>query len=145
MYQNTGKYKGKNYSSDWIEELNGNEIFVFGSNLSGIHGAGAAKIALNKFGAIFGQGVGIQGKSYAIPTKDVDVATPLDLNTIELHVIDFVLYAAEHLDQKFLVTEIGCGLAGFEVSEIAPLFEDAIDLPNVYLPKRFIDVLKDEE
>lgn len=145
MYQNTGKYKGKNYSSDWIEELNGNEIFVFGSNLSGIHGASAAKIALNKFGAIFGQGVGIQGKSYAIPTKDVDVATPLDLNTIELHVIDFVLYAAEHLDQKFLVTEIGCGLAGFDVSEIAPLFEDAIDLPNVYLPKRFIDVLKDEE
>lgn len=123
-----------------ITDLNENEIFVFGSNLSGIHGGGAAYLALNKFGAIWKQGVGSQGQCYAIPTKDKMIET-LPLQDIKVHVENFIDYAKIMPHQKFLVTEIGCGLAGYEVKDIAPLFRDALKVENIFLPERFIDFL----
>jgi len=127
-----------NISPDNITKLNDNEIFVFGSNEAGIHGAGAAKLAREKFGAIGGEGFGLQGKSYAIPTKDYDIIT-LNLNRIALYVKAFLVEAYRHSDLNFLVTEIGCGLAGYKPEDIAPLFKGASE--NVFLPKKFVDIL----
>ena len=109
-----------------------NEVFVFGSNLAGSHGGGAAWIAYQKFGAIWGQGVGLQGQSYGIPTMQGGV------ETIKPFVDEFIEFAKEHPELKFLVTRIGCGIAGFRDEEIAPLFKDAIDVENVILPKSFV-------
>lgn len=119
------------FTPDFITELKGNEIFVFGSNLQGMHGGGAARIAYEKFGAIWGQGVGLQGQSYGIPTMHggVDVIKP--------YVDEFIEFAKTHPEMTFLVTRIGCGIAGFKDKEIAPLFEKAKRLENVYLPKSF--------
>ena len=118
-------------SPEYIKELNENEIFVFGSNLDGLHGGGAARIAYDKFGAIWGQGVGLQGQSYGIPTMHggVDVIKP--------YVDEFINFAKSHPKFKFLVTRIGCGIAGFNDKEIAPLFKDAIEFENIYLPESF--------
>lgn len=118
-------------SPEYIKELNENEIFVFGSNLDGLHGGGAARIAYDKFGAIWGQGVGLQGHSYGIPTMHggVDVIKP--------YVDEFINFAKSHAEFKFLVTRIGCGIAGFNDKEIAPLFKDAIEIENIYLPESF--------
>jgi hypothetical protein len=123
---------------DIITELKDNEIFVFGSNEAGIHGAGAAKLAREKFGAIGGEGFGLQGKSYAIPTKDYDIIT-LNLNIINRYVKAFLVEAYRYSDLNFLVTEIGCGLAGYKPEDIAPLFKSSSE--NVFLPKRFVDIL----
>lgn len=118
-----------------ITKLAPNEIFVFGSNLMGHHGGGAARAALNHFGAVWGVGVGIQGQSYAIPTMQ----GPVD--TIRPYVDQFIEYAQAHPEQHFLVTPIGCGIAGFIPEEIAPLFNKAISMINVSLPQCFINVL----
>ena len=123
-------------SSNQITHLEDDEIFVFGSNLEGMHGGGAALLAANKFGAKWGIGVGLTGRCYAIPTMHGGV------NDIRSYVDDFINYAKKHSSLKFLVTEIGCGIAGFKVEEIAPLFKDAMTVKNIYLPKRFWDVLK---
>lgn len=99
-------------------------IFVFGSNLKGIHGTGAAKMAVDRFGASFGQSTGRQGNAYAIPTK----ATPhlsLPLVDVQQHIKDFCQYTQTHVNDTFIVTRIGCGLAGFKDAEIAPLFKAA--------------------
>ena len=122
-------------STDYITELKENEIFVFGSNLEGMHGGGAASAAYNKFGAIWGQGVGLQGQSYGIPTMHggIDVIKP--------YVDKFIDFAKSHPELKFLVTRIGCGIAGFRDEEIAPLFKDAIEIENIYLPKSFYNIL----
>ena len=122
-------------STDYITELKENEIFVFGSNLDGMHGGGAARAAYNKFGAIWGQGVGLQGQSYGIPTMHggVDVIKP--------YVDEFINFAKSHTELKFLVTRIGCGIAGFTDEEMAPLFKDAIEIENIYLPKSFYYIL----
>ena len=119
------------FTPEYITELKENEIFVFGSNLEGMHGGGAARIAYEEFGAIWGQGVGLQGQSYGIPTMHggVDVIKP--------YVDEFVNFAKSHPELKFLVTKIGCGIAGFTDEEIAPLFKDAIEIENIYLPKSF--------
>lgn len=101
-----------------------NRIFVFGSNTAGIHGAGAAKTAALCYGAIFGQGVGLQGCSYAIPTKDGDLRT-LSLETINHYVDEFLDFAWERNDLYFFVTRIGCGLAGYTDEQIAPMFREA--------------------
>ena len=101
-------------------------IFVFGSNLSGIHGGGAARYALDHHGAIWGQAEGPQGRSYALPTKDYDVKTTLSLNQIKGYVFNFLHYAADHPDQKFQVTAVGCGLAGLRVEEVAPFFSPVV-------------------
>ena len=111
-----------------ITELQPNEIFVFGSNLKGMHGGGAAYIAYRKFGAIMGQGVGLQGQSYGIPTMQGGV------ETIRPYVDEFIQFAKEHQDLTFLVTRIGCGIAGFTDDEISPLFEKANDVENIVLP-----------
>jgi hypothetical protein len=124
-----------------IENLNRDEIFVFGSNLLGRHGKGAAKTATIKFGAIFGQTSGIQGKSYGIPTKGYNMKQVLSISEIKIHVDRFIEFAKKDY-RKFLVTEIGCGLAGYEPKDIAPLFIDAIEIENIYLPKRFWNELR---
>ena len=121
---------------DNITELAENEVFVFGSNQSGRHGAGAAKTAL-KWGAKYGQGVGLCGKTYAIPTKDHSVKRSLSIEEIKPYVYDFIEHARYHIGNIFLVTEIGCGLAGHAPKDIAPLFKECKDLENVYLPERF--------
>ena len=125
----------REYTPERISELKPNEIFVFGSNLAGMHGGGAARIAYDRFGAIWGQGVGLQGQSYAIPTMQGGV------ETIKPYVDEFIVFAAKHPEMKFLVTKIGCGIAGFRNEEIAPLFVGAIDVENVILPKSFVEVI----
>lgn len=118
-----------------IDVLEKNEIFVFGSNLAGRHLGGAAKAAYNKFGAKWGVGVGLAGQSYAIPTMQGGV------ETIKPYVDEFITYAKEHQELKFLVTRIGCGIAGFNDEEIAPLFKKAAAVCNIYLPKKFYDII----
>ena len=122
-------------TSNHIERLQPNEIFVFGSNLSGHHGGGDALLAMNKWGAIWGQGVGLQGQTYGIPTMQGGV------ETIRPYVDEFIQFANKHPEMTFLVTEIGCGIAGFLPEEIAPLFNEAILVGNIYLPERFWMVL----
>lgn len=123
-------------SPQWITTLADDEVFVFGSNLEGLHGGGAALLAYERFGAIWGQGTGLQGKSYGIPTMHGGI------DTIAPYVDEFIAFAREHRELRFLVTEIGCGIAGFTVGEMAPLFKDAMDEENIYLPQRFIDILE---
>jgi len=126
----------REYTPDFITELGDNEIFVFGSNLAGAHGGGAARLAYNRFGAVWGQGVGMQGQSYGIPTMHGGV------EAIRPYVDEFVAYAKAHPEYKFLVTQIGCGIAGFSAREMAPLFSGAIDVDNIILPRKFVDVLQ---
>lgn len=123
------------YTPDRISKLGPNEIFVFGSNLQGRHAGGAARIALNRFGAIFGQGVGLQGNTYAIPTMQGGV------ETIKPYVDEFIEFAKEHPELTFYVTKIGCGIAGFSMEEIAPLFSNAIGIKNIRLPKEFVEII----
>ena len=118
----------KRTTPEMITSLQPNEIFVFGSNLRGMHGGGAAYVAYRKFGAIMGQGVGLQGQSYGIPTMQGGV------ETIRPYVDEFILFAKEHPTLTFLVTRIGCGIAGFSDEEIAPLFAQAHDVENIVLP-----------
>jgi hypothetical protein len=126
-----------------IISLKDNEIFVFGSNEAGIHGAGAARIAL-QWGAKMGVGIGIMGQTYALPTKDKNLNT-LELGDIEDHVDLFIEHAIWNDDRTFLVTQIGCGLAGYTPRKIAPMFKKCVDLKNVHLPKVFWDILIPEE
>jgi len=126
----------RDYTPERITELKPNEIFVFGSNLAGAHGGGAARLAYNRFGAIMGQGVGLQGQSYAIPTMQGGV------ETIKPYVDEFIRFAATRQDLTFLVTQIGCGIAGFTAMEIAPLFKDALDVENIILPKEFVSLIQ---
>ena len=127
--------------SDNITKLNPNEIFVFGSNLSGRHGKGAAKQALT-WGAIWGQGAGLQGRTYGIPSKNASITRTLSVKEIKPFVDDFIQFAKDNQNLIFLVTEIGCGLANLTPKEIAPLFKEAIDIENIHLPKRFWHKLK---
>lgn len=129
-------YMGKVYTPENITELGRDDVFVFGSNLQGIHAGGAARIAHQKFGAIMGQGEGLQGRSYAIPTMQGGI------DTIKPYVDRFIDFARECDQNTFYVTRIGCGIAGFTDEEIAPLFNDAYDLYNVRLPKSFSDIIE---
>ena len=117
------------HTPDMISELKTDEVFVFGSNLEGMHGGGAAYTAFKKFGAAMGCGVGQRGQSYAIPTMHGGV------EDIRPYVDEFIRYAAEHPELFFYVTRVGCGIAGFKDREIAPLFAEARGLKNVCLPK----------
>ncbi|WP_288491290.1 hypothetical protein [uncultured Prevotella sp.] len=125
------------YTSENITHLKPNEVFVFGSNRQGYHGGGAARVALDKFGAVWGKGIGLQGQSYAIPTMDGGV------DSIKPYIDDFIEYARQHKELRFLVTRIGCGIAGFTDKEVGPMFWDALVLPNVVLPKTFVDAILD--
>ena len=132
---NTREYNGIErpvYTPDYITELKADEVFVFGSNLAGMHGGGAAYIAFRQFGAVMGCGVGLRGQSYAIPTMQGGV------ETIRPYVNDFIAFAKEHPGLFFYVTRIGCGIAGFRDNEIAPLFSEAVNVPNICLPERFV-------
>lgn len=124
------------YTPYSINFLKPDEVFVFGSNLDGFHGGGAARAAVQRFGAIMGQGVGLQGQSYAIPTMQGGV------ETIKPYVDEFITFAKAHPELKFYVTRIGCGIAGFRDEEIAPLFQDAIGVDNIILPKSFADIIE---
>lgn len=123
------------YTPERIETLGPNDIFVFGSNLAGHHGGGAARIALNRFGAVWGQGVGLQGNSYGIPTMQGGV------ETIRPYVDEFNSFAKNNPNLTFYVTKIGCGIAGFSIEEIAPLFRESLMIPNVRLPLDFVNAL----
>ena len=119
-----------------ITELKPNEIFVFGSNLSGRHGKGAAETALG-WGARYGQGVGLQGRTYGIPTKNANITKTLNIDQIKFYVDKFITFAKNNPDLIFLVTEVGCGLAGLKYKEIGPLFQEAKDIENIHLPISF--------
>ena len=119
----------KRTTPEFITELQPDEIFVFGSNLQGMHGGGAARVAYRNFGAVMGQGVGLQGQSFAIPTMQGGV------ETIRPYVDEFIAFAKEHPELTFLVTRIGCGIAGFTDEEIAPLFAEAQGVDNIVLPE----------
>lgn len=123
------------FTPDDIREMAADEVFVFGSNLEGQHGGGAAALAYRKFGATWGVGVGLQGRSYGIPTMHGGV------EAIRPYVDEFVQFAARHPELHFYVTRIGCGIAGFRDAEIAPLFAAAVGLSNVSLPLSFARVL----
>lgn len=120
----------------FITSLKGGEVFVFGSNKEGMHGGGAARVAYERFGAKWGEGIGMTGMCYAIPTMDGS------LDIIRKHVDDFTEYAHSHPELTFLVTRIGCGIAGWTDAEIAPLFREASKLANVTLPESFWNVLE---
>ena len=124
------------FSPERIETLRADEIFVFGSNRQGWHCGGAAAYARQRFGVVWGEGIGRTGQCYAIPTMDGAV------EKIRPYVEEFIVYAEAHPELTFLVTEIGCGIAGYTVTQIAPLFSAALDMPNVLLPQRFVEYLQ---
>lgn len=115
---------------EYISALQPNEVFVFGSNVRGMHYGGAAAFAVGRFGAIMGQGEGLQGRSYAIPTME-------GMENMRAAVDRFIAFAKEHTELIFLVTPIGCGIAGYTPEEVAPLFLKAATLPNLCLPDSF--------
>lgn len=121
-----------------IKKLPKDFIFVFGSNEAGHHGAGAARAAVTDYGAYLGQGFGLMNKSFGIPTKDWQIL-PLALPTIEFYIKRFIEFTKTEPKLNFYVTKIGCGLAGFKVEDIAPMFKNAIDLKNIWLPQDFRD------
>lgn len=123
------------YTPDNITELAPDEIFVFGSNLAGHHMGGAARTAMERFGAEWGQGEGIQGQSYAIPTMFGSV------EEIKPYVDRFLDLAYEWDENTFLVTRVGCGIAGFTPDQIAPLFDRVADMYNVVLPRDFYEII----
>ena len=129
----------RRFTPERITELAENEIFVFGSNLAGAHGGGAARLAYRQFGAVWGEGVGLHGRTYAIPTMQGGV------QTIKPYVDEFIRFAIEHPWLTFLVTRIGCGIAGFQDRDIAPLFKAAINVENIILPKGFVDYIVPNE
>lgn len=130
-----GLYK---YHTDGTLPKNG-EVFVFGSNLAGIHGAGAAKVAAQKYGAVYGKGFGRMGQSYAIPTKNANIQT-LELQSISKYIEFFKSYIKTVPEEEFFVTAIGCGLAGYNAEYIAPLFKNSNF--NCNFPKQWKEYLE---
>ena len=131
------------HNTDYVTKLPLNTIFVFGANLAGIHGAGAALVAKQKFGAVQGLGVGLNGNSYAIPTKDSNIKT-LPLIEIQKYIDNFLLFCKNNPDKNFFLTKIGCGLAGYKEEEICSLFinsKEEYDLENIIYPASFKDIL----
>lgn len=125
-----------------IKKLKPEDIFVFGSNESGIHGAGAARLAYDQFEARLGQGFGPSGQTFAIPTKDWDIKT-LPLADIHGYVDRFISFAErkEYQNYRFFVTQIGCGLAGYTPRQIAPMFKECLEMSNIWLPEPFLSEL----
>ena len=134
--QSAPKPGKKRRAPNSITELKPGEIFVFGSNLAGKHGGGAARYAYEKFGAVWGEGVGLHGQTYAIPTMQGGV------DTIKPYVDQFIAFAMQHPEFTFLVTRIGCGIAGFTDEDIAPLFKAAMLVDNILLPGSFCKILE---
>ena len=132
--ENTQLVNGHRIASGRISQLGENEIFVFGSNVQGMHGGGAAWYAHKNFGAEWGVGEGLTGRTYALPTMEGSAS-------LAHAVKNFTACARQHPELTFLVTAVGCGIAGYSPSEVAPLFKDAATLENVYLPRVFYDYL----
>lgn len=126
---------------EYIDALKPNEVFVFGSNESGLHYGGAAKTAM-KWGAVIGNPEGLQGQTYALPTVKERIAGPLSYDIIEVYVKRFIIFAQGRPDLHFLVTPIGCGLAGLDPKVIAPMFKPCMNMDNISLPNIFIEVLE---
>ncbi len=133
------QYTAGRYTPERITTLKPDEVFVFGSNPAGMHGGGAAYAAVRHFGAVMGQGIGMQGQSYAIPTMHGSV------DQIAPYVDQFIEYAKAHPQQTFLVTRIGCGIAGFTAREIAPLFYSALGIDNIIMPRDFVQAIADDK
>lgn len=125
---------GRRVASDHIATLGENEIFVFGSNIQGSHGGGAAWFAYKNLGAEWGVGEGLTGRCYALPTMEGEAA-------LKVAVDHFIACAKQHPELTFLVTAVGCGIAGYTPNEVAPLFKEATSLENVYLPEVFYSSL----
>ena len=132
--KNAQVVNGHRVASDSIAQLNDNEIFVFGSNVQGMHGGGAAWYAHKNFGAEWGVGEGLTGRTYALPTMEGKAS-------LAHAVKNFISCARKHTELTFLVTAVGCGIAGYSAREIAPLFSGCVSLENVTLPSDFWDVL----
>ena len=130
---------GYNYTPDFVESLAPGEVFVFGSNILGYHNGGAARKAKRDFGAVWGQPEGLQGQSYAIPVDSGKGA--MDIAQIKSSIERFITFAKSHSEFVFLVTRIGCGIAGFREEEMAPLFKEAIGIKNIKLPRSFVEIL----
>lgn len=129
----------KGYTPDYIDTLLPKQIFVFGSNTLGYHTGGASGTARKRFGAIWGQAEGLQGQCYAIP---VDYGKNIRKDgEVKAAVNRFITFAKEHPELFFLVTRVGCGIAGYHDEEIAQFFIDALEMKNVSLPKSFVDAL----
>lgn len=126
------------YTPDYIDRLLDNQVFVFGSNSLGYHTGGASKMA-RRFGAIWGQAEGIQGQSYAIP---VDFGKGNMAPDIQPYIDRFIAYAKNHPENHFLVTRVGCGIAGYTDMEMAKYFREALSMNNVSLPRSFINALQ---
>ncbi len=132
--KNTSIVNGHRIASDRIAELADNELFVFGSNIQGAHGGGAAWFAHKKFGAEWGVGEGITGPTYALPTME-------GMASLKQAVANFIECAQKNPEKVFLVTAVGCGIAGYSPKQVAPLFRAALEMENVYLPQVFVDVM----
>ena len=132
--ENTQIINGHRIASDRIAQLGAKEVFVFGSNVQGMHGGGAAWYAHKNFGAEWGVGEGLTGRTYALPTMEGKAS-------LKRSVENFIACARQHQEMIFLVTAVGCGIAGYTPTEVAPLFKDAAALENVYLPQVFWDCL----
>ena len=135
LKQYAKEYHGNRVTPEYIDHLAPNEVFVFGSNVNGNHNGGAALHALHLFGAIMGQGEGIQGNSYAIPT------TGISYDELGEAICRFTKFAAQHPETHFYVTRIGCGNAGYSVKEVAPHFKRCMLMENVSLPEDFWAIL----
>ncbi len=132
---NTQIVGGHRIASDRIANLADGEVFVFGSNIQGFHGGGAAWYAHKNFGAEWGVGEGLTGRTYALPTMEGEAS-------LQRAVQNFTDCARQHKELTFLVTAVGCGIAGYTPDEVAPLFKEAAALENVYLPQVFVDVIQ---
>lgn len=135
--ENDGKYYDFDHlvpdhlAPDTIDNLTSNQVFVFGTSADGKHEEGTAKTALDKYGAVMGQGEGMQGQSYAIPVKEVSEAQ------VYRAVKRFISFAKDHSDREFIVTEVGCDTATWRIDQVAPFFYDAMPVKNIRLPRRF--------
>ena len=134
IMENTRIVNGHRIASDHIATLGEKEIFVFGSNIQGAHGGGAARYAHQQFGAEWGVGEGLTGRTYALPTMEGKAS-------LQKAVVHFTDCARHHPELTFLVTAVGCGIAGYTPAEVAPLFRTAATLENVYLPQAFVDAM----
>ncbi|MBP5190025.1 MAG: hypothetical protein J6031_03820 [Bacteroidales bacterium] len=132
--ENAQIINGHRVASDRIAQLEQNEVFVFGSNIQGMHGGGAAWYAHKNFGAEWGVGEGLTGRTYALPTMEGEAS-------LRHAVQNFIACAKQHKELTFLVTAVGCGIAGYSPEEVAPLFKEAASLDNVYLPQVFWNVI----
>lgn len=142
MNTGTPQDPGERFTPPDIRKLAPNECFVFGANTDGRHGKGAAKFAMQKFGAVWGEGEGLTGRCYALPTVGRRLAK-MSTAQINIHVQRFLKCAKAHPELTFLVTMVGCGLAGHKTRDIAPMFAER--LPNVILPEEFVKIINAHE